>query len=65
MKQFIQWKNTTKTDSDAYINLSDFILKDNDTKLLNLGINCDLKHKYRKIEKKAKLELLFQNLENL
>ena len=50
-----------KTDSDAYINLSHYILKDNDTKLLNLGINFHLQHKYSKIEKKADLELLFQN----
>ena len=53
-----------KTDSDAYINLSHYILKDNDTKLLNLGINFHLQHKYSKIEKKTELELLFQNLEN-
>ena len=52
-----------KNDPEAFINLSDYT--PNENKYLNLGINCHLQHKYKKIEKRTELELLFQNLENL
>ena len=51
-----------KFDSDAFINLSDHTLTNDQKKFLNLGINCHLPRKYNKLEKKTELEILYQNL---
>lgn len=47
---------------EAYINLSSVELSDVQKELLNLGLNCHYQCKYDPLDKKAELEVLYQDI---
>ena len=51
--------------SDGFLNLSSVELTQNQKELLNLGINCHVQTKYDPLEKKANLEVLYQDIVQL
>lgn len=52
-------------DGDAFVNLSDHSLTDDQKDLLNLGLNCHLQPKYDRNKKKIELEILYESLISL
>ena len=51
--------------TDGYVNLSNYDLTEEQKELLNLGINYQFSSKFNTEEKKAELELLYQDICNL
>ena len=49
-------------DKDGYVNLSNYILTDEEKEVLDLGLNCHLQPRYDKLNKKIEIELLYQSL---
>ena len=47
---------------DGYINLSTIELSDDQKEVLNLGLNCHYQAKYDPLDKKAELEVLYQDI---
>ena len=47
---------------DAFINLSSYELTSDEKELLNLGLNCHYYPKRSQVDKKAQLELLYQQI---
>ena len=54
-----------KENVNCFINLSNYVLNDDEKEFLNLGLNCHLEPKYDKLHKRVELEVLYQNLLNL
>ena len=52
-------------EQDAFINLSNYTLTENEKSLLNLGLNCHVQSPVDKYKKKVELEILYENLLDL
>lgn len=53
---------TLPESKDGYINLSSIELTENQKQILNLSLNCHYQNKYDLLDKKAELEVLYQDL---
>ena len=52
-------------ESNHFLNLSDYVLTDDERNILNLGLNCHYQPKFNIMEKKTDLEILYDSLKTL
>ena len=54
-----------KNDHQSFINLSSYVINQDEEDFLNLGLNCHLQPRYDKLQKQTEIEVLYQNILDL